>query len=1084
MFGLGHIMHLLIVSVCLFYLMLSSMDDEDVNIVDLKDPVPQESFFDLRLKKNCRSYDWEFDRHGYLLVVGFYEPGEKTRIVDGGSSRRRGFPARVLTTDEGSLFDPCDWSGAPIQGPYVRLYRPWRPPLIISPKQAEAARRFLLAAKGKGCDPKFSYNASRQYRAKRVTRCCYGCLKTEDTFNMSYRGRSRLYYDASNLWGPKRTARTTASRLARSTAVLAAGLVLALLFSTSGLRTAAAATARADVLPSSSAANDTANNPSTSLKDFPADGSKPMTSLSSKQREMVAYDCSEPSEAQAVSLLHDPDIQTCEERKLKEKQREETYLLLQKTEKIKVQLWECEVFNTRMFFACGSASHSAVASRESYFMEPWLQSIEDCNKYLTRKEFHLHRFDNQKLELRNITLNRWNYLTMVRTGWNYNGISDVLCTGGKVPPWELRTFQKDGDNYDNMFMYSMVVTDYVHIRVRKRPAYLADYEGETRLILPETQEVLHCSYQDLGCQTERSTYIWESFSETDLCPFFLLRKVTGVSLEEKSEEEETKHSVFVANNQTMIRLQKSHKAVSNCGAVMFSTEFPELFLSEEIDSRTLNRPLKAEDASAFLHATVSDRYIYYKSQDNLANAVLGLQQHQCEENRKRSLSAYATRLAKQKSVSDGDTAHLGQGLFLTAAGEVAYLYFCREIIVYAAVIPDQCFNALPVELRDEDADHLRQVLTMPGQDAKAVQLPQFFREPRSGRITTVAAPIACVSSFAPLYRNRHNNWLKMMDVGLHPAAQPKNPKNDIPNSFFEVARSELPKPGGASIYPPLTILHHLLFLAVPNMAITAPLQIARGESAASRRMQVPNPHDLVPPSFDLRQSIRDAALDVTGLGRLGRIWAWVEHYGTICSVVIGTVCIYNIIVYLATVWSLLFCNPRRLPWMCHLFHALLPTLANLLIYGRYDPAEPRGPCHGPISTCFGANSAPRVRCPEEGTAEEMVPMNNSNNNNSNDNNQKIYPKLPKSNSIVLTTDAGATSTTAASAPPANPRIPVNDSVNRLVTSSQPDVSQGPAVAHLNGGSVIVVQSRHRRQDSANQAVLPTVGEAVQHLKTH
>ena len=990
---------------------------------------------------NCDEiYDFEFDRQGYLLVIEYFGPvRHKTRLVEGGVSQPRTYPMRVNRVRTAATFDENDWSGAPTSGPYVRLPRVGRPPLIISPQQAQAARRFILEEKGKTSAKKHLFGLSPNKRPKESSPCCYGCkgvlkdvgpelpISTASLPDPELDEQPEQDYDVVEQRTLLDAVKATGTKQLK-VAVFSLVLLLAILATTysnagpvgaaaqlvpdaqEGIAQASSFSTGDDFLPTAP----TLSAPSTSV---------PLTTLSSKQQEMQAYDCSEPAEVQSVSLLHDTDIPTCAEQKLKDKQKEKSYLLLQKVHKLKVEVWECTVIISRIFFACGSASHSAIADRESFISKPFWVPYKQCWEMIHKKRYSLPRFD-KGIETRNITLGGWNYLTMQRTGWTYNALN-ITCRGGPVPVGELHSMQHDSEKASKEPMSHMIVTDYVRLKVEKQVTYYVPEETDARLVLAYNSKQIHCPYSYFSCPAELSTYVWEEFKPKDLCPFFLLKTVTGISVP-ANEEDEKEMNIFVANNDSMIRLKHSSDAISHCDSVMYPTEYPDLYLSTDLSKQVLNRPLAPEEASAFLHATVSDNFIYHKTQENLANAVLGLQRHQCEEHRKRSLSAYAARLAKQKSVTDGDTAHLGDGLFLTASGEVAYLYWCRSLTVRASVHTKQCYNALPIELQPEDQEHLRMILSEPGQDPSEIQLPPMYLEPRSRRLTTVAAPITCVPNFAPLYRNIHGEWLQMTHVGLHKTTEPKDPRKDISNTFFEINRDELPAPGKQSIYSAPTIRHNIFFLAVPNMAITAPLQMANGGQRL-RAGHGPDGEGFLPHlDLDLEKQIKDAALGAIGLGGLGQLGVWIEHYGTICSIVVGTICIYNIIVYLMTVWSLLFCNKRRLPWICHVFRAFLPSLANLIIYGTFDPQGPRGPCFRPIEACFRDKNRRRHSSDQDDVETGMPDV--------------LYPAVPNETSPIYRPPA---SVNYPRQPPSAASFPAPEPA---AAAPEPEPVQDPAVA--------------------------------------
>ena len=676
----------------------------------------------------------------------------------------------------------------------------------------------------------------------------------------------------------------------------------------------------------------------------------PIAAVSTNDRKLRAYDCSEPHDVHTVSLLQDTDIRTCEERELKAKQREESFMLVQKAEKVEFEVQECVVTASRLAYVCGSASHSAMANRESFFGHHWEQKIEWCQGIWDTGTFTLHKFAGGA-DTRKVELEHTNYLAYTRTGSTKNVGNDVACVGGKLPPWEMMSMKFDhGNKSINKSMTDMIVTDYLTVSVKTRRAYaVLDANGKPmEVMIPHYSGQLPCKYSEKGCITEYGTFIWKTKPQKDLCPYFKLRQVRGVLL--PSTDEDKNQDVFLSDRDSMIRVTRNLQPLALCDTVLYATEFPQLFLTQDINNTILNRPIHPSEVSAFLHATVADSYIYHRTQKNLAEAVLGLQQHQCKQERQRSLTAYAARLAKQKAVSDGDTAHLGHGLYMTSSGEVAYLYWCRALNVTAKPFPGRCYNALPIDLEKEDEEHLRKILAGEGENPEDVKIPEMFLEPRSRRITTVASPMVCAPQFAPLYRNVHNDWIKLTHMGLHTAAEPKNPADDLDNSFFEPKTSDLPAPGKMSIYEYGTIRAGLIFLAMPNLVVLGrPDHVVNDQHRPD--MSAFDDKNYFP-DFQMEVPRVPSLWEMIGFHGLFKFWQFYHKYSTACTVIVGTIFLYQIICYLLGVFLALLCSPREHSMCWHVFDALFPTLATALSRGVIDPKKRRGPFYRPVLACL------------------------------------------------------------------------------------------------------------------------------------
>ena len=686
----------------------------------------------------------------------------------------------------------------------------------------------------------------------------------------------------------------------------------------------------------------------------------PLASVSRDERKMEAYDCSEPYGVKAISLLHDVDIRTCEERRLREVQDTQKYLLLQKAARSQIRVKSCIVKNSRLVWVCGSASHSAFSNRESYFYRMWHLTQEECERAWNEQEYRLYKFETSFQDIREVKLNTRNYMTFERTGWTKNGGTDVLCGGGVLPTYEMLTYFNDISGSDRS-LHSAVVTDYVEMQLYEYDAFIAtDPETlESRVAIPQLGvELAHCDpYNTTSCVSADGTFIWDEVKPQDICDYYKLREVTGINLPSVDREGEPVSDTFVSDGKdAMVRLRRAGKPIPACGSIIQPTEFPELFLTQEFQHSDFNRTIPPSEVSPFLHATMSDRYIYHRMQDNLAAAVLGLQRDQCERERRRALSAYATLLAKQKVVTDGDTAHLGDGLYITSSGEAGFLYHCRRVVVEALPFSKTCYSALPVKLQDKDEKHLRRILVGEGGDPSQVRLPPLFREPKSGRITTVATPMACTPQFPPLYRNLNGNWLKMTHVGLHQAPEPGNPRENLDESYFTVAKDKLPAPGKSSVYSNTTIYHTMWFLAASNLReLGAPKlgsQPVRG--AGGRAESSPTLGSMLPQVDSAMPDLRMPSLwDALGLQDLRVALAWWGEWSTFCNGFIGGYLLYRAVCYLLNVYNALFHPQDPEDGVClRLFEGFLPSLASAVLRGYLQPGRTKGPCYGCAAACL------------------------------------------------------------------------------------------------------------------------------------
>ena len=691
----------------------------------------------------------------------------------------------------------------------------------------------------------------------------------------------------------------------------------------------------------------------------------PLEATTRLQRQLMAYDCTEPHDVQAVSLLHDPDIRTCQEQELKKRQSESQYLLIQKVNKVKMRVRSCRVMTTRLAYACGAASHTAFGNRESFFNHPWSVDVDRCRDIWENQKYGLWHFENGREE-QAVERGKSNFLTFERTGGTMNGGNDVLCKGGKFPYWEQKSYKSD-EGYATTSMTSMIVTDYVQVDLFEKDIYIPlDEPGS--IILPYANGKASCDpFKQHGCEVHDGTLTWGKLKEEEVCPFFLLRRVTGINVDEHTAQGEV-HETFVSHtNDSMVRLRKVGDAVSRCGAVVQPTNYPQLFLSSELSNPRLNRPIDPSDVSAFLHATMADDFLFHKAQENLAAAVLGLQRHQCELDRTRALTAHATLLSKQKAVKDGDTAHIGGGIFITSSGEAGRLYHCREVIVEALPHTQGCHNALPVRMAGEDERHLQEILTEEGADADQILVPTMYLEPRSRLLTTVATPIACVPQFAPLYRNRQGEWLQMTQHGVQLAPAPKDPRKDFKESYFHVKKSDLPSPGKRSIYDVQTLVAAMYYRAAKGMeAMTGAKHYIGTLAGKAGKMEESSMFPQAEMHFDTSVSLWDAL----GLSNFRRLWSWYQDWANLCNAIVAMYLLYLTLCYFVNIYNQLCIEQEQETCGIKVFRAFLPSLWAVIVLGRLSAADTKGPCYGCASACLSIRQTRQARAEEKAARQQ------------------------------------------------------------------------------------------------------------------
>ena len=106
--------------------------------------------------------------------------------------------------------------------------------------------------------------------------------------------------------------------------------------------------------------------------------------LGHEQRQFTAYDCTSPQELKAVTKGEPPQ---CQDRLDQEpiKQRNQTYLLLQKATYRRQPVSRCKVIRTRMAHHCGDSDHQTYIPQFSTFRAKVTISAGQCKEMYDRE---------------------------------------------------------------------------------------------------------------------------------------------------------------------------------------------------------------------------------------------------------------------------------------------------------------------------------------------------------------------------------------------------------------------------------------------------------------------------------------------------------------------------------------------------------------------------------------------------------------------------------------------------------------------------------------------------------------------------
>ncbi len=679
-----------------------------------------------------------------------------------------------------------------------------------------------------------------------------------------------------------------------------------------------------------------------------------------------AYDCTVPDNVTSTSFYLRDSQQACEGDVQAVEETPTEYLLLQKSRRLEIEVKECRMVTSRLAFSCARSPadwmYNHFAPRECYFNLPTEVTSDECREYWKTKTFPRPSWDAQQIKDKklknapavNLTMERTNYFTWARTGATWNNYYMVHCVGGYFDYNKMRDMHLDDQLQKKKFskvkshpdMGRMVVSDDVQLSMFTRKAYITLEEDGSLgpIMVDHNQLILPCDVNSLNCSTTTGTYFWDLPAYPERCPYFQVRQTTGVHVTDPEDHTET---TFLADEDALVRLRKKGVPQIACGGMIEATEFNRLFLTKDIDNKYFKRPLPAVEASQFLYSEVADLYVYEKVQDDLARAVKEVQRQRCKEAQGKDVVAYAQKLAETKAVADGDTAHLGKGIFVTAAGDGGYIYRCRPITVKANPEKGKCFNALPVELATPDLETYRRAMQKPEDQY------QFYLEPKTHRLITTAAPNLCLESLPAIYQNLYGTWMAQSSTGLRPVSTPESIASSLKHQTSTYARGRLDL-DGKGLYDAATVKEIEIFLQARRASEAIPWEMERTYRQKHEQRL-----------FDAGRNwggISDFYYDVPGtetftaFRNLQWFWDFLEKYGQLCSIVITTAILWRFVAWLARVAMRLCAVPEVDNYLLHIANAFFPEWTEPCMR-RNRRRRRRGAHFAELQECFCNDAA-------------------------------------------------------------------------------------------------------------------------------
>ena len=661
------------------------------------------------------------------------------------------------------------------------------------------------------------------------------------------------------------------------------------------------------------------------------------TTISGDLLLFEGYDCSRPFDITALTMNQD-EVEDCDVKETP-KPREQQFTLLQKVQRTRFYVKWCQIKRTKIVHHCGGSSHSALAPGEWRVEEFVPVSTGDCkdaweSATLDGRAAIPYRADNTASYNVPIHLNATINHPIQVTGKIWAENNDVNCIGGNY------YFTEYTDRV--AFTGHMVQTDLLKIETKVMEATI-DQEGV--VVIHQSQLRLPCNgKREKGCVVKgEGTFIWTTPSDEEACPYYKTRETHGWVMDDDKGEQ-----VYVSNEESMIRV-RPRPAVGACGGVVFPTEYHNIYLADKTVGRVpaFDRPLHESEMSMALYVNQQDSFLYHRLLHKIKEALTIDHGQRCKARKWRKENAYALKAAEQHAIRDGETVRIGRNQFVTAAGNIWYHYRCRRREVRARSIKG-CYAALPVSMTVEDFRTYRRErtpitpLTSDPENGRTIEpledyssVPpenpvfsainnEFFLEPKSKRIVTVAIPSTCGTPLAPRYQNTQGLWISYNEKVFSIAPDPIQ---------MEKVQWELPweqeeeldfQEGG--VYTPGQIRRMDQYVQNPRIVDGFPRSVGQG---LTEQPPAIDPNDDKIGSSWFVPELPDLNI-LQGFTSLNWLWEALQTYGHICSIVVASIFFGRVITWIGGVILRLMSIPLSGNLCVHIASAFCPSFREFL----------------------------------------------------------------------------------------------------------------------------------------------------------
>ena len=219
-------------------------------------------------------------------------------------------------------------------------------------------------------------------------------------------------------------------------------------------------------------------------------------------------------------------------------------------------------------------------------------------------------------------------------------------------------------------------------------------------------------------------------------------------------------TVIISSDNSLIRLIKG-PSITYCGRVVFSTNYPSLYLYPFVDPVTqlpnapeslFTRKVHVNENNIHTFVANRDDYLFHNLREKLNDEFRKVVGQDCH---KRLADARLDHWILRYTPGYYSYSR-GHGHFAITAGEVVYTYTCTPVVV-RALSAKNCFTNLPVVVVVKDKEDTPELGLQDSEiDPKKIR----YLEPITRRLFSTGAIIPCSNTFVPKYLTIRNRWIE------------------------------------------------------------------------------------------------------------------------------------------------------------------------------------------------------------------------------------------------------------------------------------------------------------------------------------